>query len=512
MQALGRILAADGPPAHDDYWYEPKGMQSAAGARVDMSSAITWSGMYAAVSYVAEDIAKVPLVMFERVERGKEIATDHYLHEKLHDLPNSVQDALQFREMMTAFAILRGAGIAEIRGSLRDLEIVPLHPDLVRLDPSRSGALRYQYRDPLRNGETRTILAEDLLILRGRLAKGIVDVARESVGLQLAIQRHAGFMFSRGARHQGVITRPPNAPWDDETRQAFREALAEYSAGGPREGRPLLLEDGMTWQSASMSAKDAELLGQMRWGITEASRWVRIPPHKLMELERSTNNNIDRQSIDYVVDTLLGWAKRWEQAIFRDLLSPADRGRFFAEHILDALMRGDPLARAQAYALAVQWGWMTRNEVRAKENLNGMDGLDDPLTPLNMTTDGEGNARVISFARPARVTDAVRGQLRLLADDAAGRVVRREIAAITKLAERAGDDVAAFRAGVDEFYREHASHVAEQLHVPGHAALRYARGQRAQLLSDGIGVMDSWLVDRVEQLTALMMDQEALAA
>ena len=318
-------------------------------------------------------------------------------------------------------------------------------------------------------------------------------------------------MFSRGARHQGVVTRPADRPWDDTTRTAFRAALPEYSAGGPREGRPLLLEDGMTWENASMTARDAELLGQMRWGITEASRWVRIPPHKLYELERSTNNNIDRQSIDYVVDSLLGWTIKWRQTVYRDLLSPAERSRYFAEANLDALLQGDPKARAEAFALGVQWGWITRNEVRALSNLNAIDGLDDPLTPLNMTTDGQGSAKVLSFA-PRQITDAVRGQLQLLASDTASRVVRREIAAIAKIAERAAGDQGAFRVGVDGFYAEHAEHVAAALHIPEHEARRYARAQRAEVLSDGPAVMDAWLVDRVEELARLAMNQEALAA
>src|SRR3990167_2979959 len=148
MQSLGRVLAAGGPPADDDYWYESRGMTSTAGARVDMGSSITWSGMYAAVSYVSEDIAKVPFWMFERIARGKREAPEHWLHEKLHDQPNSAQSALEFREMMTAFSIMRGAGIAEKRGRRAAMEIVPLHPDLLAQNTGATGVLRYDYRDP----------------------------------------------------------------------------------------------------------------------------------------------------------------------------------------------------------------------------------------------------------------------------------------------------------------------------------------------------------------------------
>ncbi|MBK6361322.1 MAG: hypothetical protein IPF39_15960 [Comamonadaceae bacterium] len=37
-------------------------------------------------------------------------------------------------------------------------------------------------------------------------------------------------------------------------------------------------------------------------------------------------------------------------------------------------------------------GIMERNEARGKLDLNPIDGLDDPLTPINMTTDPDGRA------------------------------------------------------------------------------------------------------------------------
>jgi hypothetical protein len=40
--------------------------------------------------------------------------------------------------------------------------------------------------------------------------------------------------------------------------------------------------------------------------------------------------------------------------------------------------------RYAAYATAIPWGWFTRNEARKAENLEPIDGLDEPLTPLNM--------------------------------------------------------------------------------------------------------------------------------
>jgi hypothetical protein len=59
---------------------------------------------------------------------------------------------------------------------------------------------------------------------------------------------------------------------------------------------------------------------------------------------------------------------------------------------------------------------MTRNEARRLENMNPLPGLDEPLQPLNMAPAGE------------QPDMAANGHYRLLAEEAAGRVVRKELA------------------------------------------------------------------------------------
>jgi hypothetical protein len=71
--------------------------------------------------------------------------------------------------------------------------------------------------------------------------------------------------------------------------------------------------------------------------------------------------------------------------------------RYFFRHNFEGLLRGDTTARTALYASAILNGWMTRDEVREKENLNTLPGLDKPLVPVNMAiieADGEIKAPV----------------------------------------------------------------------------------------------------------------------
>lgn len=495
MGVLGRVAAATVTIPFDSTDHEQVslafGTQTTSGISLGPEGAMHVSAVYGAVSIIGETTGALPLHMYEDIgERGKRRAPEHELQELLHDQPNRYQTALEFREMMTAFALLRARGIAEQRRAGRRLELVPLHPDQVTREWLRDGTERYVYSDPLKGGEQRTLLPEDLFILRGRFGKSVLDYARDSFGLALQQDRYAAALFARGARPSGALKH--KALLSDKARRTLRKALDEYAVGGDNAGRPLLLEEGMEWQSIGLTNKDAEFLESRKFSVSEIARWFRVPPHKLQDLDRATNNNIELQSLEFVVDTMLPWCERWEQSIRRDLIVvPGRPTRYFAEHQLDGLLRGDSKSRAEAYAIAIQWGWMAPNEARARENMNPYAGGDLFMRPLNMElVGGPAASRALAYidgqtGRVVSFDDQTKIYLRALVRDGSSRALRKETAAIAKLAERTDAQGPDWTEGVTAFYREHAEFVGKLLHVPDEAAQQYALARCEAVLNDG---------------------------
>jgi HK97 family phage portal protein len=512
MSFIGRTLAATNtviiPFSSDNT--DPFFHRHGAGGivpHVSPDRAMAIPAVYACTTVVSEDIAKVPLQMFQQGENSKDIARNHPIYDLLHDQPNDYQTAIEFREMMTAFALNRDVGgVAEIipgpRGPVDQL--IPLHPDLLTRETRRVGQagakIIYVYSDPIRG--TRELTSDEVFVLRGRFGRSVLSYARESFALQLAMQRFASQAYTRGPRHTGVISRPKEAPkWTENARSNFREAIDEYMGEGERAGRPMLLEDGMTWASAGITMRDAEFLATMQHGVADVCRFYRVPQHKVQELLRSTNNNIEQQSIDYVTDSLVAWAVRWEQAIRRDLIIA--KKTYFAEHNLDGLLRGDSKTRSEAYSLAIMWGWMTRAEVRQRENLNPIAGLEEPLTPGNMIVGADGVPRTMpgsSASMPS--SPAVVSHLRLFVRDAASRVVRKETASLTKLAERTGGTGDEWRTGVRALYVEHAEFVSRLLRIPDASAERYCQRRAEHFVEMGPFGLDDFETATVEMLTA----------
>ncbi|GAH49428.1 unnamed protein product, partial [marine sediment metagenome] len=189
--------------------------------------------------------------------------------------------------------------------------------------------------------------------------------------------------FSKGAKSSGALEHPdklsPNA------HKNLQQSIAKQISGENIHS-PLILEEGMKWKQLSVAPEDAQFLETRKFQVTDIARIFRIPPHMVGDLERATFTNIEHQSLDFVIHTIRPWLVRWEQAISRDLIADDD---IFAEFLVDGLLRGDIKSRYEAYGKAITDGWLNRNEVRALENKNPEEGLDEFLVPLNMTPAGQ---------------------------------------------------------------------------------------------------------------------------
>lgn len=360
------------------------------GVPVTPESALRVATYFACVRVLAEDIAKLPLLLYRRrADGGRDRATDHPLYRLMHLRPNDWQTSFGFRETAQAHLGMRGNAYAFInRVGGRIHELVPLHPD--RVQPKQDPDYTIWYEVDRQRREAHEILHVSGLSLDGVTGVSVATYARETLGLAVATETHGARLFAQGALFRGILQHP-KALKDEKVGKRIRESFDEAFRG---EGahQTALLEEGMTYEKVSMTAEDSQFLGTREFQAHEIARWFRMPPHKVGLLEKATFSNIEHQALEYVVDTLLPWLVRWEQRCTASLLTEGEQDEYFFEFLVDGLLRGDQAARYKAYKDAVLTGFMSRNEVRAKENLNPIEGLDEFLTPLNMAAAGQEEA------------------------------------------------------------------------------------------------------------------------
>jgi HK97 family phage portal protein len=355
------------------------------GVTVNEDTAMRVATVYACVRVIAEDVAKLPLIIYRRrPDGGKERATDHPLYSLLHDRPNGVQTSFGFREMMQAQVELRGNAHAfkvKVRGQLRELLPIPAG----RVTVTRKDDWDLVYRV-----DGKDYGSDEVLHICGLSVDGVCGLSpiaqhRESVGLAMATLEHGAKLFGNSARPSGVLQVPGEL---SDTAYSRLKDSWETAHGGENMHRTALLEEGATWQATSMTSEDAQYLETRKFQRSEIAGIFRVPPHKIGDLERATFSNIEHQSLEYVTDSLLPRLVRWEQRLNADLLSPEEQKTYFIEFLVDGLLRGDQKSRYEAYQSAINTGWMSPNEARVRENMNPEPGLNEFRKPLNMETAG----------------------------------------------------------------------------------------------------------------------------
>ncbi|MFE3855295.1 phage portal protein [Streptomyces griseorubiginosus] len=420
VQAVER--ATSGPLsgiATPEKWVEEwwtGGIHNSAGVRVDQETAMTYAPYFAGVRVISEDVGGLPLLMYERLARGKQRATDHPLYTLLHDAPNDMMGALAFRENLTGHCMNWGRGAAYVVYHQRTgviEELWPLRPDRLHVRCRRMGNGKFerwfQYLDDV-NGIYANLAPGEVLFVGGVGDNGlgghsIVELAANSIGLGLATEHYGAKTFDNNSAPGGILTHPDTV--SDEARKRMRADWENLHRGINRAGLMAIMEEGVTWTSVGLPNDANQFLETRKLQVTDMSRWLRLPPHMIGDLDRATFSNIESQQLDYVSMALASWLTRWEQAIVTQLLLPEERATYFPEHLVDALLRGDTAARYAAYAIGRQWGWLSANDIRERENLNAIDGGDQYLVPLNMvpaagSSDGGPARSIMRLARALR--------------------------------------------------------------------------------------------------------------
>jgi len=377
-----------------------RGHQSVTGANINSEVAMRISGVNLAVRKLSESVGQLPLIVYRRTDggEGKERALDHPLYNILKNRPNIWQTSIEWRKTGMVHCTLQGNFYCwknRVRGEIR--ELIPIMPDRVEPEQLRSGAIIYKIwpstdrpipKTSRRRGSPQTFRQEEIMHVRNLSSNGIVGRstladARDAMGLTLAEEGFAAKTFGSGATPSGVLEHPEQLGAD--ARKALKDDFDGAYGGEENSGGTLVLEEGMKWKQVSISPQDAQFLESRRFGIAEIARFFNMPLHMLGELERSTNNNIEQQSLEFVVYTLVPWLVAWEQVFTRDLFD-GDDSEFFAEFIVDGLLRGDTESRALANEKARLGGWKSVDDIRRQENLNKLpNGQGERyLEPLNM--------------------------------------------------------------------------------------------------------------------------------
>ncbi len=499
------------------------GVISGAGPAVNADQAMRIATVYRCVRVLAESIASLPFLLYRRKGEDRELATKHPLFRILHQRPNPEMTSMQVIELALVYLLLRGNALfRKVRnGAGRLVELWPIPWDQVTVDrAARTSPLLYRIQ-PTDGSRPEVLRREEVWHIAGLGWDGVTGMspiryAREAMGLALATEGHGAGLFRNGARISGIVSHP-GVMKDDEF-ERFKRSWNDAYAGVTNAGKTAFLERGAKFEKVTLTAEEAQFLETRRFQVGEICRIFGVPLHMVFDHDTQPRANMEQASLEFVVYSLRPWLERIEQTAARDLLDPGETDEYFPELLVDGLLRGDFKTRQEGYGLGRTGGWLCPNDVRRLENLNRIPkekGGDDYLRPANMVVAGvqappsdppeeAAEDKDPAPAAPPAAQGVSPRELALLAA-AAGRVARREVEGLRKLAQR-GE----LGPGLAEFYDRLAGFVSEALAVSSGAGARYVATQRAtveQAYSMGSAVLDKLLETMERDLPRRILEE-----
>jgi HK97 family phage portal protein len=217
----------------------------------------------------------------------------------------------------------------------------------------------------------------------GFVGYSVIAMARKSIGLSMSMETFGSLYFGQGT-HPGVVVRHPGK-LDASAHSNLKTSLTDVYSGLGQSHRLMLLEDGMEMEKVGIPPEDSQFIESRQFQIPEVARWFNLPPHKLKDLTKSSFNNIEAEQTSFVTDSILPWLVRFEQNYQMQLLTKRQvKSGFYFKHVIEGLLRANAKDRAEFYKIMLNNGVFNINEVRAKEDMNPVEGGDIHLVPMNM--------------------------------------------------------------------------------------------------------------------------------
>ncbi|MFJ9113011.1 phage portal protein [Streptomyces sp. NPDC102283] len=348
------------------------------------------------IGFLARNVAQLGIHTFRRLsDTDRERLHSHAMAQLLSEpLPGMTQ--YRFVERMVSDIALydRWTGIKiKHNGKLR---ILPVPPSLIHAHGGNWIAPEF-----FETAGGRQFGPDEVVYIHGYSPGDLVggespiEALRELLLEAHESARNRAQMWKGGARITGVLVRPEDAPdWNANEKRRFREMWRSFTDGGGAEGGTPILEDGMEYKPVGFNPEQAQYIESRKLTREEVSAAYYIPPPLIGILDHATYSNIREQHSHLYQDTLGAWFAMLEQELVAQVLPDLeDNAGVYVEFNIAAKMKGSFEEQAAAASTATGGPWMTRNEIRARNNLPAVEGGDELIVPMNVTEGGLASPR-----------------------------------------------------------------------------------------------------------------------
>jgi HK97 family phage portal protein len=362
------------------------GAPTISGLPMGERTALRLVDVLACVRLLSETASTLPLVAYRRLaDEGRQRLTSGRLVDLLTRPAPAVTQANLIGAMVAALATSGNVFVGKFRdadGQVAQIGVLPPGSVTVQIIGGEP-VYRYFPAFPVTTAEEQLLSVRDVLHVRlavtdelGVLGLSPLRQAREALGLARALEVEAAAMHANNSTPLGVVSVTPG-PGADDLLENLKQGLEARHRGAANRGRLGFITGEASFTAFSISPEDAQFIEQRQLSTQEICRLFRVPAWLVGAPSPAgahmTYSNVEGQSRAFLTYSLAPYLVAIEQAISND--ADLCAGATFCEFVRDAILQADSLTRAQVYQLALgsaaagQPGWMTREEVRQRENL-----------------------------------------------------------------------------------------------------------------------------------------------
>tara|TARA_R100000654_G_scaffold19584_1_gene39994 strand:+ start:3179 stop:4369 length:1191 start_codon:yes stop_codon:yes gene_type:complete len=353
---------------------------------IDNDKALTLTAVWCAIRLLSESVSSLPCSVYSKQPNGDKLEDpNNKIYELIKYRPNKYQNKITFFEYIMMSICTDGNSYVQIvrDGSGRPIELIPINPENVTV-VINDGELYYQI-----DNAGGILDASDILHFKTLTDNGIdgispISQCKKALSWGLNIEEFGDTFFKNGAKPSSVLS--TDRALSEQAIERLKNSFTTTYSKLKNSNSTIILEEGLSFTPISISPEQAQFLASRQFSIEEVARIFNIPPHMLKDLSKSSFNNIEMQSQEFVTYTLMPYITRIENEMNYKLFRTNEIGKTFIEFNVNGLLRGDVKSRNEAYKTAITNGYMSINEVRQKENLNSIEGGDKHFMQMNMTT------------------------------------------------------------------------------------------------------------------------------
>tara|TARA_R110002167_G_scaffold167906_2_gene365512 strand:+ start:1621 stop:2811 length:1191 start_codon:yes stop_codon:yes gene_type:complete len=377
------------------FFQEPKKEIRSFNSILNMSSpnnsgpdtALTFTAVWAAIRLLSESVSSLPIGVYKSEKNGDTTELNDDLSYIIKYQPNTFQNKITFLERIMQDLLLDGNSYVRIirNGSGRPVELIPLQYEGVEVFMNEN-ILYYSYNGSQNDSyDSKDILHFKLMTEEnGITGLSPIQQCQNAIAWGLDLESYGKSFFENGAKLSGVLE--SDRSLSEEAIARLRNSFNDNYAKLKGANQTAVLEEGLKYRPIQVAPDQAQWLASRDFSISEVCRIFNLPPHLLKDLSKSSFNNIEMQSQEFVSYTLMPYLNKIELEMNTKLFSRNNVGKNYIKFNVNGLLRGNVKDRSEYYKTAITNGWMTINEVRTKEELNKINSGDENYLQMNMTT------------------------------------------------------------------------------------------------------------------------------